>query len=133
MDDFGQYLRSLRDEQKLSLREAAAKTGISVSYIMQIEHGKRKAPGPDVLRKLAVAYNLPVRDLIKAAGYLDEPKAGKAVPSEEEEVDRAFRFAITDPRFQLGMRITGPVTIDVKRFIVEMYERCTGKILLPGD
>ena len=89
MSDFGDYLRSLRERQKMSLREVAAKTGVSVSYITQIENRRRKAPGPDVLKKLAPAYNVPVRDLLKAAGYMDDIEPVKQSTSEDEEVDRA--------------------------------------------
>ncbi len=131
MGELGQYLRGLREAKKLSLREAAAKAGVSVSYIMQAEHGRR--PGPDVLKKLAVAYNAPVREVMRAAGYLDDPADAKSALSYEQEVDRAFQFAVTDPRFQLGTRIDGSLTMDAKRFIIEMYEKSTGKILLPGD
>ena len=133
MGDIGEYLRSLREGQKLSLREAAARTGVSVTYITQIENGKRKAPGPEVLKKLAPAYNVPVRDLLRAAGYLDDIKEIKSVLSDEEEVERAFGYVISDPRYQSGTRVTGPITTDVKRFIVEMYEKATGKKLLPGE
>ena len=133
MGDLGEYLRSLREGQKLSLREAAARTGVSVSYITQIENGKRKAPGPEVLKKLAPAYNVPVRDLLRAAGYLDDIKEIRSVLSDEEEVERAFGYVISDPRYQSGTRVTGPITTDVKRFIVEMYEKATGKKLLPGE
>ncbi len=132
MINFGDYLRSLREGQKMSLREAAAKTGVSVSYITQIENGRRKAPGPEVLKRLAPGYNVPVRDLLKAAGYLDDIKEIKPV-SDEEEVDRAFRYAISDPRFQSGTRVTGPITTDVKRFVVEMYEKAFGRKLLSGE
>ena len=48
-------------------------------------------------------------------------------------MERAFRYAISDPRYQSGTRCTGPITTDVKRFIVEMYEKATGKKLLPGE
>ena len=133
MGDIGEYLRSLREGQKLSLREAAARTGVSVSYITQIENGRRKAPGPEVLKKLAPAYNVPVRDLLRAAGYLDDIKEIRSVLSDEEEVERAFGYVISDPRYQSGTRVTGPITTDVKRFIVEMYEKATGKKLLPGE
>lgn len=133
MSDFGDYLRSLREQQKMSLREVAAKTGVSVSYITQIENRRRKAPGPDVLKRLAPAYNVPVRELLKAAGYLDDIEPIRPSVSEEEEIDRAYRYAQSDPQFKFGTRITGPVTTDVKRFIVEMYEKATGKRLLTGE
>lgn len=133
MDNFGDYLRKLREEQRWSLRQVAAKTGVSVSYITLIENGKRKAPGPEILKKLAPVYKVPVTELLKAAGYLEEGKEIKAVLSEEEEVGRAFNFVLGDPRYQFGTRVTGPITPEVKRFVVEMYEKATGKRLLPGE
>ncbi len=133
MADFGKYLGRLREQSKLSLRDVAAKTGMSYSYLTQIEHGRRKAPGPELLKKLAPVYGVSVRDLLKAAGYLDDIEpAAKPALSDEEEVNRAFEFAMSDPRYESGTRVTGPITTDVKRFIVEMYEKATGKKLLPG-
>ena len=132
MNDFGEYLRKLREAQRWSLRQVAAKTGVSVSYITQIENGKRNAPGPEILKKLAPVYQVSVRELLKAAGYMEDVQEVRAVLSEEEEVERAFDFVLGDPRYQFGTRVTGPITIDVKRFVVEMYEKATGKKLLPG-
>lgn len=133
MSSFAEYMRSLREGQKLSVREAAAKSGVSVSYITQIENERRKTPSLEVLKKLAPAYIVPVRDLLKAAGYMDDIREVKPALSDEEEVERAFQYVITDPRYQSGTRVTGPITIEVKRFIVEMYEKATGKKLLPGE
>jgi len=133
MSSFAEYMRNLREGQKLSVREAAAKSGVSVSYITQIENERRKTPGPEVLKRLAPAYNVPVRDLFKAAGYMDDLREVKSALSDEEEVERAFQYVITDPRYQSGTRVTGPITIEVKRFVVEMYEKATGKKLLPGE
>ncbi len=129
MDDFGKYVKSLRQEHKLSLRDVEAKAGVSSSYLAQIEHGRRRPPGPDILKRLAPVYDVPVRDLLKAAGYLEE--AGASL-SEEDEVELAFRYVMSDPRYKSGARVKGELTTDVKRFIVEMYEKATGKKLLPG-
>ena len=133
MTGFAEYMRNLREGQKLSVREAAAKSGVSVSYITQIENERRKTPSPEVLKKLAPAYNVPVRDLLKAAGYMDDIREVKPALSDEEEVERAFQYVVTDPRYQSGTRVTGPITTEVKRFVVEMYEKATGKKLLPGE
>jgi len=133
MSSFAEYMRNLREGQKLSVREAAAKSGVSVSYITQIENERRKTPSPEVLKRLAPAYNVPVRDLLKAAGYMDDLREVKPALSDEEEVERAFQYVITDPRYQSGTRVAGPITIEVKRFVVEMYEKATGKKLLPGE
>jgi len=133
MSSFAEYMRSLREGQKLSVREAAAKSGVSVSYITQIENERRRTPSPEVLKKLAPTYNVPVRDLLKAAGYMDDIREVKPALSDEEEVERAFQYVVTDPRYQSGTRVTGPITTEVKRFVVEMYEKATGKKLITGE
>lgn len=128
MQSFGEYIRGLRLEQRLSLREVQGMSGVSNSYITLLERGERPPPGVDVLKKLAPVYNVPVRDLLRAAGHLDE--AVRDI-SEEEEVEMAFRFVMNDPRYKSGTRLQGELSLEVKRFIVEMYEKATGKKLLP--
>jgi transcriptional regulator with XRE-family HTH domain len=128
MDDFGAYLRRLRQEQKLTLREVEEMAGVSNSYLTLIERGLRKPPGADVLKKLAPVYNVPIRDLLRAAGYLAEENREI---SEEEEIEMAFQFVMNDPRYRSGTRLkNGELSLNVKRFIVEMYEKATGKKLL---
>ena len=129
MDEFGQYLKTLRQEHSLSLRDVGAKATISSSYLAQIEQGRRRPPGPDILKRLAPVYDVPVRDLLKAAGYLEDTETSL---SDEEEVELAFRYVMSDPRYKSGTRVKGELTTEVKRFIVEMYEKATGKKLLPG-
>ena len=129
MEGFGEYIRKLRMAQQLSLRDVAASIGISVSYLTQIEHGRRRVPGLPILKRLAPLYKVPLRQLLSSAGYLEEEASGL---SDEEEVNRAFEFAMSDPRYESGTRLTGSLTTEVKRFVVEMYEKATGKKLLPG-
>jgi transcriptional regulator with XRE-family HTH domain len=128
MENFGDYLRTLRLEQKLSLREAEKLSGVSNSYLGLIERGHRPVPGAEILKKLAPVYDVPVRDLLRAAGYLKDQELAL---SEEEEVDMAFKYVMNDPRYKSGTRIKGGLNTEVKRFIVEMYEKATGKKLLP--
>jgi transcriptional regulator with XRE-family HTH domain len=128
VENFGEYLRTLRTEKKLSLREVEALSGVSNSYLGLIERGRRPIPGADILKKLAPVYDVPVRDLLNAAGYLKDEEISL---SEEDEVEMAFRYVMNDPRYKSGTRIKGGLTTEVKRFIVEMYEKATGKKLLP--
>jgi len=127
--NFGEYLRNLRLEKRYSLREVEELSGVSNSYLGLIERGQRPIPGVDILKKLAPVYDVPARDLLAAAGYLKEEDISL---SEEDEVEMAFRYVMNDPRYKSGTRIKGGVTTEVKRFIVEMYEKATGKKLLPG-
>ena len=128
IENFGEYLRTLRLEQKLSLREAEKLSGVSNSYLGLIERGQRPIPGADILKKLAPVYDVPARDLMRSAGYLKDEDVSL---SEEDEVDMAFKFVMNDPRYKSGTRIRGGLNVEVKRFIVEMYEKATGKKLLP--
>ena len=66
---------------------------------------------------------------MKSAGYLDNEGDG---PSSNEplEIERAFQYVLADPEFRFGTRPRGPLSLEAKRFIVEMYERFTGKNLL---
>ena len=125
---FGEYMKSLRLKVRMSLREVERESGVSNAYIAQIERDDRPPPSAEILKKLAPVYNVPVRDLLRAAGYWDEDKPSL---TEDEEVEMAFRFVMNDPRYRSGTRLSGPLTTEVKTFIVEMYEKATGKKLLP--
>jgi transcriptional regulator with XRE-family HTH domain len=130
MPTFGEYLKELRIRQKLSLRDVSDKTGMSYSYLAQIENGKRNPPGHELMNKLATVYHVAVAELLKKAGYLEDPGTDCGL-SNEQEVDMAFNYVLSDPRYQSGTRLSGELTTEVKRFIVEMYEKATGKKLLP--
>ncbi len=86
----GQFLEQLRG--KMTLREAAAKSGLSHTYIRDIELGvnrKTKAPikpSPETLKSLAKAYDYPFIDLMKKAGHLQsEDKKVWALSTELNE------------------------------------------------
>ncbi|HEX2141530.1 MAG TPA: MerR family transcriptional regulator [Candidatus Limnocylindria bacterium] len=70
----GRRVRSLRLEQGLSLREAAARTGLSVSFLSAVE---RDASGVSVasLQRLTAAYGVTLLDLFSPAtvGQLVRP------------------------------------------------------------
>lgn len=89
----GRQLEQARTSRAWSLRDAEKASGVSNSYISQIERGDVE-PSPDVLRKLAEAYSVPFAVLMEAAGYLvkrSEPKEETKVPafvfSAAEELD----------------------------------------------
>ncbi len=126
--NFGHFLRSLREKQRLSLREAEKESGVSNAYIAQIEKGDRSAPSPEILRKLAKAYKVTVRELLMRAGYLDVPEV---TATEEERIEVAFQYVLADPDYKLGTRIRGEgLNIEAKRGIIIVYETLTGKKLI---
>ncbi len=128
MEGFGFYLRRLRQEKGLSLKRVEAASGVSNAYISQLERGRRTAPHPEILKGLARAYGVPVETLLRAAGYLEnEPET---VPA-REQIDQAYQRVRSDPQFQHGTRLKGSaLSLQAKRFIIELYEKATGRKLL---
>ena len=124
--ELGPLLRKLREG--LSLRDVYVATGISISYLSEVERGMRE-PGLKLLTRLAGLYNVDVRDLVRSAGLSDDGVPDPRIDP-EAEVGRAFEYVLADPRFKFGTRPSGPMSMDAKRFIVEMYERFSGKRLL---
>jgi transcriptional regulator with XRE-family HTH domain len=123
----GNYLRDLRNRQRLSLREVGEKVGVSSSYLSQVETGERR-PRAEILRKLAPAYGVPVRDVLEVAGFLDEPEAKL---TDAEHLEWAFQCVLSDPEYRFGNRLRGEeLTPNAKRFIIEVYEKTTGRKLL---
>jgi transcriptional regulator with XRE-family HTH domain len=78
----GARLRDLRIDKDLGLREAAAKAGITHGYLSQIESDKVKEPAPQILQKLADAYDEPFVLLMQWAGYIEPDPAGLSTNQE---------------------------------------------------
>ena len=78
---FAERLRSLRKSSGLSLRHVAAESGISATFLSDIELGRRM-PSSEVLRLIAVAIDQPASELLKVDPRrdLDEILAAAATP-----------------------------------------------------
>ncbi|MBO2943824.1 helix-turn-helix domain-containing protein [Paenibacillus sp. F411] len=69
---FGEYLKTLREDQNLSISQLSQAAGISGSQISRIENGLRGIPKPQTLRKLAEALQAPYEEMMQAAGYWED-------------------------------------------------------------
>ena len=74
VEELSNVLLNARKDKGYSLQKASIKTGISHSFISQLERGKRPIPIPKILRQFAEGYNLDYEYLMVKAGYLDEPR-----------------------------------------------------------
>ena len=97
-EELGPMLRRLRGGT--SLREIQRLTGISNSYLSQIEKGERR-PGPRVLRRLAALYGVGVQPLLLKAGFL-ESEGEEPDFDEATDVERAYQYVLSDPVFPGG-------------------------------
>jgi transcriptional regulator with XRE-family HTH domain len=65
--NFGDFLRKVRKERKMSLREVERKVKISNAYLSQLERGDRSIPTINILTRLASVYGLDIDVLIEKA------------------------------------------------------------------
>jgi transcriptional regulator with XRE-family HTH domain len=92
--DFSNYLKRLREKNKLSIRQLALYSDVSAGYLSQIESGIRGIPSPEVIKKLHKPLKVEYEDLMRAAGYLEE---NGQPSSEEDELDQQVREMMNDP------------------------------------
>lgn len=131
--EFGEYLKRLRLDQKLSLRQVEKEVGISNSYLYQIERGERNAPKLEILRKLAVLYKVSFASVM-AAAHLQEPEDDARYEPYYQSIENAFDMVRKDPDYAYGTQLnSGQLTIEVKRFVVEMYEKANNLKLLKAS
>lgn len=65
----GELLRVSRIANDMTIKEASQKSGVSVSFITEIEKQKRKNISVDVLGKLCDAYNIKMSDFFVLDEY----------------------------------------------------------------
>ncbi len=86
----GEFIRTQRQLGRLSLRQFANLARISNPYLSQVERGLYR-PSAEMLKNIADALDIPIEELYRQAGLLDEPEEG----DDARTVEAAIRL---DPR-----------------------------------
>lgn len=82
MNEFGNFLKEIREQKELSVRKASEKIGISHTYLDSLEKGfdprtkKERKPTPEVLKKLSKGLGIDYNALMYGAGYISDHEAG---------------------------------------------------------
>ncbi len=105
----GLKLRGLRHERELSLRELAGRCGLSISYLSEIEKGK-KYPKPDKLLKLAAALEVPFDELVSLR-VTDELGPLKAALSSGFLEDFPFQLFGVEPGDLFALLAEDPIKV----------------------
>lgn len=72
MKKLGTYLKQLREESGLSIREVAQKSELAPSYLFKVEKGDSFSTlSFHTLLKLSKFYNIPIGALLKETGLVD--------------------------------------------------------------
>ena len=58
MTPFGEKLRALRAERRVSQKEMAAAIGVSPAYLSALEHGRRGVPSWTLIQKMIGYFNI---------------------------------------------------------------------------
>src|ERR1700709_2780698 len=72
--DLGAFIREQRTSAQISVRQLAAKAGVSNPYLSQVERGLRR-PSADILAQIARGLQISVESLLARAGILDSAEA----------------------------------------------------------
>lgn len=84
MENYGEYIKALRESKGLTLREVEKQTEVSNAYLSQLESGKIKQPSPTMLYKLAELYGVKYEVLMEKVGY-PVPRTNTSVKSRKSE------------------------------------------------
>jgi HTH-type transcriptional regulator, competence development regulator len=69
MNNYGGFLKALREAKKFTLRDVEKQVDVSNAYLSQLESGKIKQPSPNTLYKLAELYEIKYEVLMEKVGY----------------------------------------------------------------
>jgi len=81
---FGEFVRAQRRLAQVSQRNLARMSGVSDSYLSQIERGNYR-PSPQILKALATAFGLDPKQLYTMLGFIDED-GNTSAPSVEQAI-----------------------------------------------
>lgn len=84
MNEFGDYIKRVRDEKGLTLNQVALYAEISAAQLSRIETGKRGTPKPQTIEKIATALKVDYNELMKIAGYLNTETTSSALTKKDE-------------------------------------------------
>jgi transcriptional regulator with XRE-family HTH domain len=82
---FGEFVRAQRRLAQVSQRNLARMSGVSDSYLSQIERGNYR-PSPQVVKALAQAFGLEPKQLYMMLGFMDEQDGAGSPPSVEQAI-----------------------------------------------
>ncbi|GII77182.1 hypothetical protein Sru01_21640 [Sphaerisporangium rufum] len=110
---FGQRLRHLRKQRKLTLAELGEQVGRAPSQLSLLENGRRE-PKLSLLKSLAAALGVPVEELLR-----------RQAPTRRAQLEIALEEAQRDPLYaSLGLprlKVSARVPSDVLEHILALY------------
>jgi transcriptional regulator with XRE-family HTH domain len=126
--DVGGRIREAREALALSQHELAERVGVSQRAVSYVE--KQLWVKQSTLEKYGQALGRPLSYFLRPYGEAHSSGGGF---SREEAVQQAFGVVCRDLEFGFGSRPGEQLSVETKRDIVRLYERCKGVSLLPTE
>jgi transcriptional regulator with XRE-family HTH domain len=98
---FGEFVRAQRRLAQVSQRNLARMSGVSDSYLSQIERGNYR-PSPQVVKALATAFGLEPKQLYTMLGFMDEEES-TGPPSVEQAIQLDTRLDAAQKEALIGI------------------------------
>ena len=92
---FGEFVKAQRRLAQVSQRNLARMSGVSDSYLSQIERGNYR-PSPQVAKALAQAFGLKPEQLYTMLGFMDDEDAGQPTVEQAIQLDAKLEPAQKD-------------------------------------
>jgi transcriptional regulator with XRE-family HTH domain len=92
---FGEFVKAQRRLAQVSQRNLARMSGVSDSYLSQIERGNYR-PSPQVVKALAQAFGLKPEQLYTMLGFMDDEKEDS-----QPTVEQAIQL---DPKLEAAQK-----------------------------
>ena len=93
MQELGSFIKAAREHKDITLREAEELSGVSNSYLNQIENGKIQKPSPATLNKISLLYQISYELLLSMAGY---PQTGYDFNTGVSSVNKVMLLIVDD-------------------------------------
>ena len=92
---FGEFVRAQRRLAQVSQRNLARMSGVSDSYLSQIERGNYR-PSPQVVKALATAFGLEPKQLYMMLGFMDDDENAAAICKAIDDARAKKDFKVAD-------------------------------------
>lgn len=82
-NQFGKFIKRLREDKKMTLRDVEAKSGISTTYLNQQENHMGATLSDDKVRVLAKVYDAPVEKFYLLSGRMPPDELAACIAARE--------------------------------------------------
>ncbi|MFB2517499.1 helix-turn-helix domain-containing protein [Lysinibacillus sp. OTC-L20] len=123
----GEFIKELRKEKGYTLREVAEKTGISNTYISNLENGVKDSPSMETLFKLSKALDVNYTQLLEKSGYISE-KDNILTKDEENAFEAAAFLKSSEELYLVNQQLEKSKSVEERTELLNRKERLEKRI-----